>query len=435
MTRERVVVVGGGAAGHAFVDRYREAGGGADLVLVTREDHLPYFRPLLTKEYLRGEVGVDKLPLDDPDWYGDHGVELRLACAAEALDVGGHSLRLTSGEELRWDACVLALGSRARPLPVTGADQPGVHSIRSAADGDRLVAAARAGREVVVVGSGFIGCEAAASLQARGCRVTMVGPERVPQEERLGPEVGALLAGWLRDLGVTVRLGPPVREVCRHGERWAVELEGATLPADLVVAAGGAAPNVELAEQAGLDVDGGVVVDAQLRASAPDVFAVGDIAFAWNEAAGRRLRVEHWGDAEAMAEVAAKTLAGTPAAWRSVPGFWSAIGDRTLKLAAWGDGWDDATVRQDDEGFTAWYGRDGATVGVLTHNHDADLERGTSAGGVRRPVPAMTDVDADTVAPSSGGRRPMGHTGGRVAAAACVAADHAMAASAECGQS
>ena len=178
-----------------------------------------------------------------------------------------------------------------------------------------------------------------------------------------------------------------MQEVCRDGERWAVELEGATVPADLVVAAGGAAPNVELAEQAGLDVDGGVVVDAQLRASAPDVFAVGDIAFAWNEAAGRRLRVEHWGDAETMAEVAAKTLAGTPAAWRSVPGFWSDIGDRTLKLAAWGDGWDDVMVRQDDEGFTAWYGRDGVTVGVLTHNHDDDLERGTELVGAGAPFP------------------------------------------------
>jgi NADPH-dependent 2,4-dienoyl-CoA reductase/sulfur reductase-like enzyme len=378
VTRERVVVVGGGAAGHAFVDSYRDAGGRADLVLVTREDRVPYFRPFLTKEYLRGEVGADKLPLDDPDWYGDHGVELRLSCAVEALDARGHSLWLTTGEEIRWDACVLALGSRARPLPVRGADQPGVHSIRSAADGDRLVAAARAGREVVIVGSGFIGCEAAASLQARGCRVTIVGPERVPQEERLGSEVGALLAGWLGDLGVTVRLGPAVRAVCPHGERWVVELEGTTLPADLVVAAGGAAPNVDLAERAGLDVDGGgVVVDAQLGTSAPDVFAVGDIAYAWNEAADRRLRVEHWGDAEGMAEVAAKTLAGTSAAWQSVPSFWSAIGDRTLKLAAWGDGWDDATVRQDEDGFTAWYGRDGATVGVLTHNHDADLDRGS----------------------------------------------------------
>ncbi len=162
---------------------------------------------------------------------------------------------------------------------------------------------------------------------------------------------------------------------------------------------------------------------------------MGDIAFAWNEAAGRRLRVEHWGDAEAMAEVAAKTLAGMPAAWRSVPGFWSAIGDRTLKLAAWGDGWDDVAVRQDDEGFTAWYGRDGATVGVLTHNHDADLERGTRLVESGAPVPAMTAIERRTVAPSSGGRRSMGHTGGRVAAAARIAADHAMATSAECGQS
>ena len=282
---------------------------------------------------------------------------------------------------------MLAMGSRPQPLPVTGADHPAVHSVRSAADGDRLLAAARKGRDVVVVGSGFIGCEVAASLRARGCHVTMVGPERVPQEERLGPEVGELLAGWLDDLDVAVQLGVPVQEVRRDGERWAVELEGATIHADVVVAAGGAAPNIELAERAGLDVDGGVAVDPQLRASVPDVFAVGDIAFARNVAAGRPLRVEHWGDAEAMAEVAAKSLAGTTSAWSSVPSFWSEIGDRTLKLAAWGDGWDKVVLQQDDNGFTAWYGRDGVTVGVLTHEHDDDLDRGTEFVEAGAPFP------------------------------------------------
>ncbi len=387
MKHQPVVVVGGGAAGHAFIDHYRQAGGDLGLILVSREDRLPYFRPLLTKDYLRGEAGLDKLPLDDPDWYGDRAVDLRLACDAQALDVREHTLRLASGEELGWSTCVLALGSRPRPLPVTGADHPGVHSVRSAADGDRLLAAAREDRDVVVVGSGFIGCEAAASLQARGGHVTMVGPERVPQEERLGRDVGELLAGWLEDLGVTLRLGVPVQEVRQDGERWAVELEDATVHADVVVAAGGAAPNIELAERAGLDVDGGVVVDDQLRASAPDVFAVGDIAFASNEAAGRRLRVEHWGDAEAMAEVAAKSLAGASATWRSVPGFWSDIGSRTLKLAAWGDGWDEVAVQQDGDGFTAWYGRDGVTVGVLTHEHDDDLDRGTATVEAGAPFP------------------------------------------------
>ena len=388
MTRERGIIVGGGAAAHAFVDGYREAGGEADLLLVTQEDHLPYFRPLLTKEYLRGEVGVDKLPLDDPDWYGEHGVDLRLGCAAEALDVREHSLLLAGGEALRWDACVLALGSRARPLPVAGADQPGVHSIRSAADGDRLVAAARPGREIVVVGSGFIGCEAAASLQARGCRVTMVGPEQVPQEERLGPEVGTLLAEWLSDLGVTVRLGPLVHEICRDGQRWAVELEGATVPRR---------PRRRRRRRRSQRRAGRAGRDSTSTAASSWTPSCArrprtcsrwvTSRFAWNEAAGRRLRVEHWGDAEAMADVAAKTLAGTPASWRSVPGFWSVIGDRTLKLAAWGDGWNDATVRQDDEGFTAWYGRDGTTVGVLTHDHDADLERGTSLVESGAPFP------------------------------------------------
>ncbi len=312
-------------------------------------------------------------------------VDLRLACDVEALDVRGHTLRLASGEELGWSTCVLAMGSRPRPLPVTGADHPAC--TRSAARPTATASSPRhgKGRDVVVVGSGFIGCEVAASLQARGCHVTMVGPERVPQEERLGPEVGELLAGWLDDLDVTVRLGVPVQEVRQDGKRWAVELGGATIHADVVVAAGGAAPNIELAERAGLDVDGGVVVDAQLRASAPDVFAVGDIAFATHEAAGRRLRVEHWGDAETMAEVAAKTLAGTSAAWSSVPGFWSDIGDRTLKLAAWGDGWDEVVVEHDGNGFTAWYGRDGVTVGVLTHEHDDDLDRGTELVGAGAP--------------------------------------------------
>lgn len=376
---ETILVVGGGAAGHSSCRAYREAGGEAPVLLLSADDRLPYFRPHVSKEYLAGAVGVEELALAEPDWYSTHDVEVVLGCEVNGLDLGAR-LASTPAEPVRWRSCVLATGSGPAPLPVPGGDHSDVLTLRSAADTERLLTALSGGEPVALVGSGFIGCEVAASLRRRGHDVTMVSAEARPQDDRLGEPVGRMLERWLLDLGVAVVGGCEVAAL-EHGDDGVVVriADHPPVEAAKVVVAVGAAPRLSLATALGLGDDSGVPVGADLRTAADEVFAVGDIANAWHPVARRRLRVEHWGDAEAHGQVAGQALAGHEAAWRSVPGFWSTIGERTIKYVAWGDGHDDVQVRSSATGTTVWYGQAGRVVGVLTHDHDEDNERAEEA--------------------------------------------------------
>jgi 3-phenylpropionate/trans-cinnamate dioxygenase ferredoxin reductase subunit len=386
MAPQRLVIIGAGPAGLAAARGYRDAGGGGDVTLIGAEPHLPYRRPPLTKEFLRGELDRGELALEQASWFADRDVELRLGIRAEAIDPEGGIVRLADGQTVPAHACVLATGSRPQRLPVPGADDEDVLAIRLLSDSERLIERARGAKSAVVIGSGFIGCEAAASLAMRGLEVTLVSVEPVPQAERLGHEAGARIAGWLREAGVTLILEVSVqaiedaRRVCIAG--------GRKLEADIVVLATGAVPNGELAAQVGLELhDGAVATDASMRTESPFLSTAGDVAWALNRSAGRRLRVEHWGDALAQGEIAGRALAGEDADWDEVPGFWSTIGAHTLKYAAWGDGFDqDRLVDYGDGAFTVWYTRAGIAVGVLTHERDEDYERGREliARGMRQ---------------------------------------------------
>ena len=271
---------------------------------------------------------------------------------------------------------MLATGSEPIRLPVPGGDGDDLLSVREMEDSERLQAQAAPGVTVTVVGSGFIGCEAAASLAMRGCEVTLVSDEAAPQSARLGDEVGAILAGWLEEAGVELRLGAGVESFAPGGR--SIRAGGEDISSEVTVVAAGVAPRIGLAEDAGLEIEAGRVrTDPSLRTSAETVFAAGDIAYAQNPAAGRPLAVEHWGEALEQGAVAGRALAGVEARWAQAPGFWSTIGERTLKYVAWGDGHDEVRLdRAGDGSFTAWYGREGTAVGVLTHGRDADYERG-----------------------------------------------------------
>ena len=386
---DRFVIVGGGPAGLAAARGYREAGGRGEVVMLTADEHPPYHRPPLTKDYLQGSMGADELPIVQPGWYDEHAVRLRLRSAAVSVDAARHRVRLADGESIGYSQLVLATGSRPKPLPVPGADHPALVYVRDRASGDRLRAlATEPGRRVAVLGAGFIGCEAAASLAVRGLDVVLGAPEERPHESRLGPEAGEQIAGWLQSSGVRLVLGEELVRIDRSSPGWSLQLgDGSSLAADAVVCGGGATPNVELAERAGLRLEnGGVRTDDRLRTSDPTIFAVGDIAYATNGAAGRPLRVEHWGEAEAHGEIAGTVAAGGDRTWSQAPGFWSTIGDRTLKYAAWGDGHDDRHWTGTPRSWAVWYAVDGHVVGVLTHNDDASYERGRALVERRAPV-------------------------------------------------
>jgi 3-phenylpropionate/trans-cinnamate dioxygenase ferredoxin reductase subunit len=304
------------------------------------------------------------------------------------LDTAARTVRTSAGETYPYSACVLATGAAPVTLPVPGGDDQRVLSLRSLGEGTALRDAAAAASSVVVIGSGFIGCEAAASLAGMGKTVTQVSDETVPQVHRLGEDVGRTLAGWLTDAGVTLVGGATVTAV-EDGRR--VLLAGHdAVEADLVLAAVGAYPLGELADTAGLDVHGGrVVADEHLATSATGVWVAGDVAYARNATAGRHLVVEHWDDAEAMGTIAGTNAAGGDATWDKVPGFWSEIGSQFLQYSAWGDGWDTARFVDHGEGaFTVWYGQDGTTVGVLTCGADEDDEKGRGLISAGAPLPA-----------------------------------------------
>ena len=373
-----LLIIGGGPTGLSAARAYRAAGGGGGVAIVTDEHRLPYNRPPLTKELLTGEADEDSLPIEAEGWLAQQRIGL-VGGRAVALEPAGRTVTLSGGRELAYETCLLATGAEPKRLPLPGADDPAVSVIRTIDHVRDLLRRIEAHEPVVVIGSGFIGCEIAASLRRRGHgEVMLVSDEEAPNAARLGPEAAERVRGWLHEAGVTVALGAEVQEIARDGDDVVVVAGETRARGRTVVMAAGVAPRIELAGAAGIEVDGGAIpVESTMRTARDGLLAAGDVAFAYNTAAGRRLRVEHWGDALGQGEVAGKVAAGEPAQWSEVPGFWSMIGGHTLKYAAWGDGFDELRLQEHGGGaFTVWYGRDGRIVGVLTHEADEDYERG-----------------------------------------------------------
>lgn len=377
MTARRIVIVGGGPAGLSTARAYREAGGEGHVTILASEDAPPYRRPPLTKEYLRGEIPKEELPMQPPEWFEKNEVELRLSTEVTSLDAD-QGIVAADGERIPYDHCVLATGSEPIRLPIPGGDHPENMVMRTVEDSALLQGNIKPGDRSIVVGSGFIGCEAAASLSMRGAEVVMVSLEKVPQEARLGEEVGDRILSWLHEYGVETHFEASVEEVRRDEDEFTIVTDGGEVSGDSVLFGVGVKPSTALAEDAGLEVvSGGIETDASMRTSAPGIFAVGDISFAHNMTAGRRLHVEHWGEALNHGRVAGTVIAGGEAEWDVAPGFWSTIGDKTLKYVAWGDGWDEAQfVDHGDGSFTVYYGFEDICVGVLTHDRDEDYEAG-----------------------------------------------------------
>ena len=386
MSHADLVVIGGGPAGLAAARGYRDAGGGGDVLVLAREPHPPYRRPPLTKDYLRDELEAAELFLEPPEWFVARRVTLTTGVEAVALDLDARLVHTDSGDVVSFEHCVLATGSRPKRPDLPGAANPAVRTVRTVEDSD-VLRELEPGDQAIVVGSGFIGCEAAVSLAMRAVQVELVTDEEQPQAARLGDEVGEVLAGWLREAGVSLRLGRPVEAIEPGGQ--GVTLEGGErLRASTVVMALGVQPDIAVGADAGLEVDRGrLCCDASARTSADGVLAAGDAARLFNPLAGRHLNVEHWGEALAQGELAGRTAAGSEDHWDAVPGFWSTIGRRTIKQAAWGDGHDEVHLNERGDAWTAWYGHEGRCVGVLSHEHDEDYERGTELVAAGAPLP------------------------------------------------
>jgi 3-phenylpropionate/trans-cinnamate dioxygenase ferredoxin reductase subunit len=377
-----LIIVGSGPAGVSAAEEFRRHNAADPVRIVTADSDMPYQRPPLSKEFLRGEADEADTELQSAGWFDERSIEVVRASRIEAIDVTGG--RLTAdGTSLFYRSLVLALGSAPAPFPVPGGDK--ALQLRSLADARSLRTAASTASSAVVIGAGFIGCEAAASLAMRGVAPTLVAPDAVPQAKRLGDDAGERITALLRRFGVTYTGSVSVDSLSDG----AVHLDnGSTLDCDLIVAATGVKPQSAPAEAAGITTsDGRIVVDAGMRTSADNVYAAGDVALAHNVTAGRAVAIEHWQDAMDQGQLAGAAAAGQPGQWDAVPGFWTSIGEATLKYHAWGDGFDRAELVEHGDGFTVWYESHGQAVGVLTYDADDDYDRGEELIRRQQPIP------------------------------------------------
>ncbi|MDX6307812.1 MAG: 3-phenylpropionate/trans-cinnamate dioxygenase ferredoxin reductase component [Nocardioidaceae bacterium] len=325
MAHSSFVIVGAGLAGAKAVEALRELGFDGRLTLIGDEEHLPYERPPLSKGYLAGNDSRESFIVHDAGWYDDHDVTLVLGRTTTAVDPDAHEVTLVDGNTHRYDKLLLATGSRARQLPLPGAGSLGVQTLRNVEDSDRISQALDRGGRLAVVGGGWIGMEVAANARDRGAEVTVIEAADVPLGLVLGLELAQVFLDLHREHGVTFHLGAQVSELTSlESKVTGVRLgDGTLVEADAVLVGIGAQPNIELAEAAGLDVDNGVLVDAALQSSNPDILAVGDIANHEHPVLGRRVRVEHWANALNQPSAAAATMLGTPTAYTELPYFFT----------------------------------------------------------------------------------------------------------------
>jgi len=320
-----VVVVGAGLAGARSAETLRAGGFHGPIRIVGAESHLPYERPALSKEYLQGRKERDSVLVHPAAWYEQQGVEVLAGRRVTRVDPGDQVVGLDDGRQLAWDAILIATGSRPRRLGVPGEDLAGVLHLRTLDDSDRLRQTLESVQRLVVVGAGWIGLEAAAAAREAGVAVTILERAELPLVAVLGPEVAAVFADLHREHDVDLRLGVEVASlVGSAGAVTGVALgDGQVVPADAVLVAVGATPRTELAADAGLDVDSGILVDAALRASSPGVWAAGDVAEAFHPLLGRRIRVEHWDNAREQGVAAARSILGEDVAYERLPYFYT----------------------------------------------------------------------------------------------------------------
>jgi 3-phenylpropionate/trans-cinnamate dioxygenase ferredoxin reductase component len=396
-----IVIIGGGVAGGNAAATLREEGFPGPVLLIGREPGVPFGRPPLSKTYLRSEEDLDAWYVRPADWYAGHDVELRSGAAVVAVDPAAHTVTLGSREELGYQKLLIATGGRNRRLGIPGADLPGLHYLRTAAECDAIKREALPGRRAVVVGMGFIGCEVAASLTALGVRVTAVFPGQAPLETVLGGQVGGLIGAIHRAKGVELRPGEQVAAF-EGTERLegVVTAAGHRIACDFAVAGVGIEPDIPAVAVAR---ENGILSDELCRASAPDVYVAGDVANHLHPLFGR-IRVEHFNNAEKQGAAAARSMLGSTAPYDYLYTFWSDQYEHKIEYVGHATGGDEFVVRGSVEerkliGFYLMGGVVRAAVG-LDRGGDPELDVGGEMAACAslvsaraRPAPAVLADD------------------------------------------
>ena len=324
-TPKNIVIIGGGLAGAKTVEALREKEFTGSITLVAAEDHLPYERPPLSKEYLAGKGSFDDAIVKPADWYEENNVTLKQGVRATKVDAANHQVTLDDDSVLDYDKLVLATGSTVRKLPIPGADADNVYYLRTVEDSDAIRATFGDDKKLAIIGGGWIGLEVASAARGAGTAVTVLEGAKLPLLRILGDTVAQVFADLHTSNDVDLRTEVKVQDIVTEGGRavGARLADGTIIEADNVVIGVGVAPAVDLAEAAGLEVDNGVLVDASLRTSDPDIFAVGDIANHDHPVLGHRIRVEHWATALNQPATAAAAALGEDVQYTNLPYFFT----------------------------------------------------------------------------------------------------------------
>ena len=368
------VIVGASLAGAKAAETLREEGFGGPIALIGEEEERPYERPSLSKDYLLGKAERETIYVHPQAWYADHGVDLRLGTLVTRVDPLAHEVTLADGSLIGYGKLLLATGSAPRRLPLPGADAEGVLYLRRVGDSDRIRTTLQTATRIAVIGAGWIGLETAAAARSAGVEVTVLEAAELPLLRVLGREVAESFAGLHREHGVDLRFGVQVAEITGSaGRADGVRLaDGSHIPADAVVVGIGITPNSQLAEAAGLEVGNGIVVDAGLRSSDPDIYAAGDVANAYHPLLGQHVRVEHWANALNQPQAAARAMLGQDVAYDLVPYFYTDQYDLGMEYAGYVEpgGYDRVVFRGDVEGreFVAFWLRGGRVLAGMNVN-------------------------------------------------------------------
>jgi NADPH-dependent 2,4-dienoyl-CoA reductase/sulfur reductase-like enzyme/nitrite reductase/ring-hydroxylating ferredoxin subunit len=389
---DRIVIVGGGAAGFAAAEMLRREGYSGELVLLSNDSAAPVDRPNLSKDYLAGKVSEDWVPLRPEGFYAENRIDLRLNANVVGIDVPGRAALLSGGAHVSYDRLLLATGGEPVPLSVPGAELGHVYTLRSLADCKAIIERAGAARRAVVLGASFIGLEVAAALRARGIEIHVVALDKRPMERIFGPQIGDFIRSLHEQQGVIFHLQEMVGAI--EGSQVILK-SGVTVDADFVVAGIGVRPRTRVAESAGLTIDRGVIVNAYLETNAPDVYAAGDIARWPDPHSGENIRVEHWVVAERQGQTAARNMLGYREQFTALPFFWTQQYDVSINYVGHAEEWDEIEIDGNipDRDCALEYKRNGRRVALASIGRDTtnlwaefsmELDQ-LAAGSTRKP--------------------------------------------------
>jgi 3-phenylpropionate/trans-cinnamate dioxygenase ferredoxin reductase subunit len=373
-SEQTFVIVGASLAGAKAAETLRVEGFKGRVVLIGEEAERPYERPMLSKEYLRGDKPAAKLYVHEEGFYAGNDIELLTGTRVASLDAAAHEITLEDGSRMPYSRLLLSTGATPRRIPVPGAELQEVRYLRRMSDSDALRAAIRAASRVVVIGAGWIGSEVAASARQLGADVSVVAPEAVPLERVLGPLLGGVYRDLHAEQGVDLHLSTQIEAIVGNDSAEGVRTtNGLVIEGDLVVVGVGVSPRDELAQYAGLTLDNGIVVDEFLRTSAPDVFAAGDVAAAWNPMYNKHIRMEHWANALNQGQIAARNMLSQDSqitAYTKLPYFYSDQYDLGMEYNGYASDWDRVVVRGDlaAREFVAFWLKDGRLLAGMNAN-------------------------------------------------------------------